>query len=146
MKAMKYIWIVLGLLSVAAIEAATYGKPYQPQYQHRAAYFQAHSRTDMPLATMGSVNSSMIYSGSALPLAAATGVTTTDDSPSSGKGPNRAKKEDPDPFGGQTVDDTSNPTQPGTPIGDGILLMMLLIGAYCGFVALRRRKQVKMID
>jgi len=142
MKTMKYIWIVIGLLSVVAIEAATYGKPYQPQYQHRAAYFQAHSRTDMPLATMGSVNSSMIYSGSALPLAAATGVTTTDDSPSSGKGPNRAKKEDPDPFGGQTVDDITNPQEPGTPIGDGILPLMLMALLFGGSIALKRKKTV----
>lgn len=28
------------------------------------------------------------------------------------------------------------------PLGDGILPLMLLIGAYCGFVALRRRKKV----
>ena len=129
MKAMKYIWIVLGLLSVVAIEAATYGKPYQPQYQHRAAYFQAHSRTDMPLATMGSVYSPTMYSGSALPLAAATGVTTTDN-PSSGNGPKRAKKEDPDPFGGQTVDDITNPQEPGTPIGDALLPMMLMALLY----------------
>lgn len=45
------------------------------------------------------------------------------------------------------------PTTPGAgekenqfPLGDGVLPMMLLLGAYCGFVALRRRKHVKMVS
>lgn len=147
MKAMRYIWIVLGLLSVVTIKAATYGMPYQPQYQHRAAYFRAQSRTDMPVETMESVNSTMMYSGSALPLAAATGVSTAD-SPSKGNGgPRRAMMEDPtDPFGGQTIGGTTNPLEPGTPIGDGILPMMVMAVLFAGFVAMRRRRQVKMID
>lgn len=143
MKAMRYIWIVLGLLSVVTIKAATYGKTYQPQYQHRAAYFRAQSRTDMPIATMESVNSTMMYSGSALPLAAATGVTTAD-SPSNGNGgggPRRAKMEDPtDPFGGQTIGDTTNPQEPGTPIGDALLPLLLMAMLFTGFIALRRKR------
>ena len=132
MKTMRYIWIILGLLSVVTVEAATYGKSYQPQFQHRTAYFQTQSRTDMPIATMGSVYSPTMYSGSALPLAAATGVSTTDESPSnSNNGPKRSKKED--PFGGETIGGTTNPQQPGTPIGDALLPLMLMALLYVLF-------------
>ena len=141
MKAIRYIWIILGLLSVVAIEAATYGKSYQPQYQHRAAYFRAQARTEMPIAQMGSVYATTMYSGSSLPFAAATGVTTADN-PSNGGGPRRGKMEDPDPFGGQTVGDITTPTEPGTPLGDGILPMIVMAMLFAGFVALRRRKKV----
>jgi hypothetical protein len=48
-----------------------------------------------------------------------------------------------DPFGGETIGGTTNPQEPGTPLGDAMLPMMMLIGAYCGFVALRRRKAAR---
>jgi len=132
MKTVRYIWIILGLLSVVAIEAATYGKPYQPQYQHRAAYFHAQSRADMPIATMGSVNSTMMYSGTALPLAAATGVSTTDDSPSNGGGGPRR-------IGGNTSGGSENREDPfEDPIGDAVLPLMLLALAY---ILMRARKK-----
>ena len=43
------------------------------------------------------------------------------------------------PFGGQTIEDVSNPQQPGTPIGDGIWIMMLLAVGYALIIALKRK-------
>lgn len=140
MKTMRYIWIVLGLLSVVAVEAATYGKSYQPQ--HRTAYFHAQTRIDMPVARMRSVNSTTMYSGSSLPLAAATGVYTAGDSPSAGFGGPRRAKMDEDPFGDETIGGTTNPQEPGTPIGDAVLPMMLMTLLFTGTVYYRRKKKV----
>lgn len=137
MKTMRYIWIILGLLSVVVVEAATYGKSYQPQYNHRAVYSQVQMCAEMPIAGMESVNSTTMYSGTSLPLAAATGVSTAGDNPSDrGGGPRRAKKED--YFGDETIDDTGNPTQPGTPIGDAVLPLMLMA---IGYVVWKRRRR-----
>lgn len=140
MKTLRYIWII-AMLSVlcGGVQAVTYGKPYKPQYQNRAAYFHAQSRTDMPIATMGSVSSSTMYSGSSLPLAAATGVTTADDTnPSKAPGrPRRVGEDD----GFEEEDDPDVPVNP-FPLGDGILPMMLMAMLFAGFVALRRRKSV----
>ena len=145
MKAMRYIWIV-AMLSVLCgrIQAVTYGKPYQPQYQHRTAFFHAQVSADMPAVRMSSVSSSTMYSGSALPLAAATGVITSYDiNPSKASGGPRRMKMDEDDF--EDEDDPDVPVNP-FPLGDGLLPMMLLIGAYCGYVTLRRRKHVKMVS
>ena len=40
------------------------------------------------------------------------------------------------------------PTPEGdpTPVGDAVLPMMLLLGAYCGFVYYRRKKKVKSLN
>lgn len=65
-------------------------------------------------------------------------ATTTNGS----SGPNRrkGKKEDPDPFGGGTITDTPNPNEPGTPIGDAVLPLVLMSLAFGAVVAVRRRK------
>lgn len=42
-----------------------------------------------------------------------------------------------DPFGGETIDDTENPLQPGTPIGDGVLPLLLMAAGYALWI--RRR-------
>ncbi len=64
--------------------------------------------------------------------------TTTDGS----SGPNRrkGKKEDPDPFGGGTITDTPNPNEPGTPIGDAMLPMLLMAMLFAGVVYTRRKR------
>lgn len=54
-------------------------------------------------------------------------------------GPHKAKMED-DPFGGETINDVTKPTQPGTPIGDAVLPLMLCALAYLIF---RTRKRAK---
>lgn len=64
--------------------------------------------------------------------------TTTNES----SGPNRrkGKKEDPDPFGGGTITDTPNPNEPGTPIGDAMLPMLLMAMLFAGVVYTRRKR------
>ena len=81
--------------------------------------------------------STMVGSGSAYsssPMLTENGLATYSGAPS---GPKRAPST------------PGTPSPPGQgekenqfPLGDGILPLMLLIGAYCGFVALRRRKKV----
>ena len=143
MQQIKYILIVIGLVSVVSVMAATFGKPYQPQ--RRGAQYANNSA--MPTLSMSTLNAAMMSSGSALPMAAVTGTTTADQTaPSSG--PRRAKMDDDegcadtDPTPGQG--DTP-PELPGdtVPIGDAVLPLMLFISAYCGFIALRRKLRVK---
>ena len=81
----------------------------------------------------------MPLSGSALPMAAATGTTVA----IWGSGPLRDEF-----FGDETIDDTPNPNQPGTPIGDTPwILFGLMLGAYAvvkrrrGIVAPERREE-----
>lgn len=95
----------------------------------------------MPTLPMSSTGSAMMSSGSALPMAAVTGTTSADDY---AHGPRRAKKEgegfaDEDPTPGQT--DTP-PELPGdtVPIGDAVLPLMLMLGAYGVLVYFRRKR------
>jgi len=146
MKTLRYIWMVAMLMVLCGgVQAVTFGKPYKPQYQHRTAYCHAQVSADMPAVRMGSVNSTTMYSGTALPLAAATGVITSyDTNPSKAPGgPRRVGEGDE----GSTEDD-EDPDNPGepAPLGDGVLPMMLLLGAYCGFVYYRRKKKVKSLN
>ena len=53
-------------------------------------------------------------------------------------GPHRAKKEDPDPFGGGTVADDPKDT---SPLGDALLPLLLMALAFCGYVYLRKRSE-----
>lgn len=146
MKTLRYLLIAIGVLSVVSIMAATFGKTYQPQ-RRGAQYAQNYS--EMPTLSMSTMNAAMMSSGSALPMAAVTGTTSADDYASGG--PRRAKKEDDgfadtDPTPGQG--DTTPPELPGdtVPIGDAVLPLMLFIGAYCGFIALRRKRRVKTLN
>lgn len=139
MKTLKYILSVIAILSVVSVSAATFGTPYRPQ-QRKASYSAV--QVGMPQATMSST-STMMYSGSSLPLAAATGVTTSyDTNPSKAPGRPRRVGED-DGFEGE--DDPDVPVNP-FPVGDAVLPMMLLVAAYGAFLALRRRKQKKEIS
>ena len=88
---------------------------------------------------MSSTGSVMMQSGSTLPMAAVSGTTTTEQT-----APNRrrAKKEDPDPsdpFGGQTIGGVGNPNEPGTPIGDAAVPMMLMALAWVMVRMIRRK-------
>ena len=147
MKQLRYILIVIGVLSVVAVSAATFGAPYTPNH---VSYQPMQSQgVQMPTAAMRST-SAMRYSGSALPMAAATGVSTTCNNQG---GPRRAKKEDPDPSnpfntegGTQTVagSGTSTPLEPGTPIGDAVLPLLLMAMLFAGVIAVRKKRVVKV--
>ncbi len=105
MKAMKSLLIVLGLASVLSLSAQTFAE--QPTVQ-------MHS------------TSAMMGSGSELPQAAITGVSTTYSSSSNagGRGPQRIGGGD----GGGSEEDPENPKDVyGTPLGDTPWLLMLLL-------------------
>ena len=143
MKTLRYLLTAIGVLSVVSVMAATFGKPYQPQRQG-AQYAQNHS--EMPTLSMSTMNAAMMSSGSALPMAAVTGTTSADDYASGG--PRRARKtvgddDTGDDGNGYANDETQDMTEPDVPIGDAVLPLMLFIGAYCGFIALRRKRTLK---
>ena len=63
--------------------------------------------------------------------------TTTNES----SGPNRRKgKKEDDPFNGQNIGGTGNPNEPGTPIGDAMLPMLLMAMLFAGVVYTRRKR------
>lgn len=144
MKTLRYLLIVIGVLSVVSVAAATFGTPYQPQ--KRGIQYTKHY-AKMPTLAMGSTGSVMMKSGSALPMAATSGTTTADENAPSG--PRRAKKGDPDPSNpfynettgeNETIGGTGNPNEPATPLGDAILPLLLLA---LGYMVYRRRKRAR---
>ncbi len=111
------------VFSDSLLSARTYGTHYSPAAGSRSG----SSQRGIALAPEGMTafrsTSSMPLSGSALPMAAATGTTVA----IWGSGPMR----DGNPFGGQTIDNTINPSDPGNPIGDTPwILFGLMLGAY----------------
>ena len=140
MRTMRYLLSLIAILSVVSVSAATFGTTYQTQ---RRGIQYAQLNTPMPTLAMSSLNAAMMNSGSALPMAAVSGTTTTEQT-----APNRhrAKKEDPDPsnpFGGQTIGEVGNPNEPGTPIGDAAVPMMLMAMLFAGVIYTRRKKALK---
>jgi hypothetical protein len=136
MKTLRYLLIVIGVLSVVSVAAATFGTTYQPQ--RRGIQYSQHY-AEMPTLTMSSTGSVMMKSGSALPMAAVSGITTADDYAPSG--PRRAKRDVGD--GETTENEDPNPDNPGepAPIGDVLWPLMLMALAFCGVVYLRRKKR-----
>jgi hypothetical protein len=136
MKTLRYLLIVIGVLSVVSVAAATFGTTYQPQ--RRGIQYSQHY-AEMPTLTMSSTGSVMMKSGSALPMAAVSGITTADDYAPSG--PRRAKRDVGE--GGTTEDGDEDPDNPGEPmpLGDVLWPLMLMALAFCGVVYLRRKKR-----
>lgn len=137
MKKIKYLLIILGMASFLSV--------------------QAQGIAQMPTTPFRST-STMVGSGSTLPVAAHSGVRVTgatvgtyDDASYASRSnrPRRAKKEgegfaDEDPTPGQG--DSGTPELPGdtVPIGDAVLPLMLLIGGYVVWRARRRKVAANM--
>ena len=137
MKALRYLLIVVAILSVVGVSAQTpqYGKSYNPQYSYML-YSQAEVNPLIPAATMGSMDAEYMHSGSNLPMAAQSGVTTTlDEQNPERRNMSGPRKERPGDWHDPIVD----------PIGDAMWPLMLLACAYCAFLIIRarRRKEVK---
>ncbi len=130
MKSLRYIviLILIGLVGGRAY-AVTYGKPYHPQYS-QTNNFSTYASAEMPTVAMNHIDNGFMLSGSSLPMAAATGVLTTYDTPilrTVGEGGSTADDEDPDA-----------PTEP-MPIGNTPwILFILMLGGY----ALVKRRRV----
>ena len=133
MKALRYILSLIAILSVVSVAAATFGKPYQPQ-GHEVLY--ASSYTQMPTLPMSSTGSAMMQSGSALPMAAASGTTTADDNAPARSSRPRRVGEDDGFEGGDEPDVPANPF----PLGDAMLPMLLCAAVFCGAIAIRRKR------
>ncbi len=118
MKAMRYLLSVIVIVSAITL--------------------QAQDLVHYPMAQMHST-SVMAASGSSLPQAAVTGAYTTSDAPSSG--PRRAKFDE-NPFGGQTINDVQNPSQPGTPLPDGTWALLLFAAL---FTLWKARKTIRPV-
>ena len=113
MKAMKYILIVIGLVSILTAKADVWSK--------------------QPEANMSST-STMHLSGTTLPQAAVTGAHTTYDQMNAPSGPRRIIGED------DKEDKEDNGwAEPGLPLGDAVLPMLLLAAGYAVYVARRKR-------
>lgn len=84
--------------------------------------------------------SSMTGTGSCLPSAAINGVTVAGSRPSFPSSRGNSPMEDTDPFGDQTIRGTKNPLQPGSPVGDGILPLLLMAAGGALLVWRRRRR------
>jgi len=128
MKALRYLLIVMGLMSVLSINA-------QALAQQPEVYMQS--------------TSGMVYSGSQLPSAAAqgtyvTGTTIGTYNPANVNGPHRAKKEDNpgggfNPGGGEPgPGDNSEPWE--DPLGDVLWPLVLMALSYMAVRTARKRK------
>lgn len=119
MRALRYLLIVIGLVSVLSVHA-------QALYQ-------------LPEARMQST-SGMVGSGSTLPMAATSGVFTAGEAPSaytpfSSNRPRRVGEDD-------DWEDEEEPTSPGEPfpLGDAAWPLMILALGYCVWRVMRQRK------
>ena len=128
MKALRYLLIVMGLMSVLSISA-------QALAQQPEVYMQS--------------TSGMVYSGSQLPSAAAqgtyvTGTTIGTYNPANVNGPHRAKKEDNpgggfNPGGGEPgPGDNSEPWE--DPLGNVMWPLVLMALSYMAVRTARKRK------
>ena len=133
---LRYLLSLIAILSVVSVSAATFGTTYQRQYNRQTRGIRYENTcTQMPTLSMSTMNASMMKSGTTLPLAAATGVSVAEDSPTFNKGPRRMKMED-DEFENEEEPDV--PINP-FPLGDGIVPMMLMALAWVMVRMIRRK-------
>lgn len=135
MKALRYLLmsiVVLGVLSVKA-QTPRYGKTYNPD-KESMQYKGSIADLQMPVATMGSVGSELVTSGSTLPQAAVTGTSTTYDD-SNGKPERHIRR--------ALDDDDEDKPKPGQPfpLGDVMWPLMLLAGVYLIVCVARKRSR-----
>ena len=132
MKALRYLLIVMGLMSVLSISAQALAQKPEAQMQSTSV---------------------MVSTGSTLPSAAAAGAVVTGStpgtySPASVAGPRRSKKEDVNPSGGfnpgggEPGPDEGDNSEPwADPIGDAAWPLMLLAGVYLIVRGARKRSR-----
>ncbi len=126
---------MIAVVSVLSLSAQTpnYGKPYKGQ-ETQSVYTTAQ----MPAATMGTVDAAYMHSGSSLPMAAQSGVTTTFDRSSLAR-PRKGAEEGDTPPG-----DPHGPNE--DPLGDVMWPMMFLACAYVLYRYVRTRKREELSD
>ena len=135
MKALRYLLIAIVVMMIALPAGAQYSKvnsvagcttfgQTERQYQFYSTSAILMADTQLGLAEGGAFT---------------TGISTGN--PLSFTGPRRAKMEDPDPWGGGSIGDVDKPLEPGTPIGDGLWVMMLMAGGYLIYRVRTRKRE-----
>ena len=131
---LRYLLSLIAVVSVLSLSAQTpnYGKPYKPQSTARV---YAQTETQMPAASMNSINAGYVQSGSNLPMAAQSGVTTTYDKSPSVSRPRRGAEE-----GDTPPEDPHGPNE--DPLGDAMIPLALCALAYLIVRVVRKRTRV----
>ena len=131
MKTLRYLLSLIAVVSVLSLSAQTpnYGTTYKPQ---STASISAQSETQMPAASMNSINAGYVQSGSNLPMAAQSGVVTTYDKSPSVSRPRRGAEE-----GDTPPEDPHGPNE--DPLGDAMIPLALCALAYIIVRVVRRR-------
>ena len=129
MKTLRYMLIVAALLSVMSASAHMFDKQWGQK----------------PVIEMRST-SAMAYSGSKLPLAAATGVTMVSGSVPSANAPasyrpGHIRRIGEDEGWGDDGEDTKLPGEP-MPVGDVFFPLMCLVLAYGAYLKCRKKKEI----
>ncbi len=146
MKALRYL-LMICTLTMAAV---TFGQAQFKTRENKAAFDYQVGKTHFDFYS----TSTMTGSGSSLPLAARNGLSigaeNPDDNAAAGilaYGPRRAKAED-SLFDDDDIGGTSKPQEPGTPVGDGTWVMLVMAMGFAGWMTLRRRRvmQAKCIS
>ena len=132
---LRYLLSLIAVVSVLSLSAQTpnYGKPYKHPYSQAGYNVQVNEQ--LPAATIGSINEGYVQSGSNLPSAAVTGVTTTYDKNSSISRPRRGADE-----GDTPPDDPHGPNE--DPLGDVMWPMALCALANAIYKVSRMRRRV----
>lgn len=138
MRVFRYILLLIAMTGVLCVEAQTprYGTPYRPVPVRAKNIGQVCITAQLPSSAFGTT-SSLSGSGSTLPQAAVTGVTTTYDLPLGGSfgGPLRLGEDDGFEEG---ETDPDNPGEP-FPIGDTPWVLFLVLGV--SYALWRRKRQ-----
>lgn len=145
MKTLKYILIACMVMSLTAAYAVEFPttSPYQP-----ATPYQPTSTGSITLPMVSSTSGSYqpmtgttyFSSGSALPMAAASGVQSAEDINPARRMAGPRREGENGPFGGETIEGTETPNEPGEddlPLGDGLWILLALALSYA---ILSRRK------
>ena len=123
MKALRYLLIVMGLMSVLSISAQALAQ--QPQVQMQSTSIIAGSGSQLPSAAVQGTY--------------VTGTTIGTYSPANASGPHRARRGADEGEGDTPPSDPHGPME--DPLGDAALPLMVLALAYMGVRAFLKRKR-----
>ena len=144
MKALRYLLMICTLTMAATM----FGQAQFKTKDNKAAFDYQVGKTHFDFYS----TSTMKGSGSSLPLSVRNGLTIGAENPDENAaagilayGPRRAKMDD---FDDDDISGTSKPQEPGTPVGDGTWVMLLMAMGFAGVTLLRRRRvmQAKCIS
>jgi len=135
MKTLRYLLIICTLTMAAAM----FGQAQFKTAENKTAFDNTLNKTHFEFYS----TSTLKGSGSSLPIAARNGFTiganTPDDNPSGGaRGPRRAKMDD---WDDDDISGTGKPQEPGTPVGEGMWVLLMMAAGFAGYKTRMRRKE-----